>query len=87
MTTNRTITNPCIAYLEDGRICRSPGVMIDRQRGGPVCEAHRPRPVPNPHGPITTCHRCGALYRAGSEEQANEPGRRCPECRLTGGGR
>jgi hypothetical protein len=29
---------------------------------------------------ITTCPECGALYEAGSEEQANEPGRLCRRC-------
>jgi hypothetical protein len=29
---------------------------------------------------ITTCSRCGALYEAGSEEQANEPDRLCRRC-------
>lgn len=29
---------------------------------------------------VTTC-TCGRLYEAGSEEQANEPDRRCPWCR------
>ena len=29
---------------------------------------------------ITTCSRCGGLYEAGSEEQANEPGRLCLTC-------
>lgn len=30
---------------------------------------------------ITTCTMCGVLYEAGSEEQANEPGRLCFSCR------
>jgi hypothetical protein len=30
---------------------------------------------------ITTCTKCGGLYEAGSEEQANEPERFCPSCR------
>lgn len=29
---------------------------------------------------ITTCSRCHGLYEAGSEEQANEPGRTCLTC-------
>jgi hypothetical protein len=29
---------------------------------------------------ITTCPECGSLYEAGSEEQANEPGRLCRRC-------
>ena len=32
--------------------------------------------------PTTNCHACGSLYDAGSEEQANEPDRRCPRCRI-----
>jgi hypothetical protein len=33
---------PCIAYLENGRICGRPAVYLDRQRGGYVCWLHRP---------------------------------------------
>jgi hypothetical protein len=29
---------------------------------------------------LTNCSRCGKLYRAGSEEQANEPNRLCYSC-------
>ncbi len=29
---------------------------------------------------ITTCTECGCLYEAGSEEQAHEEERYCPEC-------
>lgn len=29
---------------------------------------------------ITHCMNCGACYEAGSEEQANEPDRRCATC-------
>jgi predicted nucleic acid-binding Zn-ribbon protein len=29
---------------------------------------------------ITTCTECGKLYEAGSEEQANEQERLCPDC-------
>lgn len=32
----------CIAYLESGRLCNAPATVVDRQRGGMVCEAHRP---------------------------------------------
>lgn len=32
---------------------------------------------------ITTCTKCGNCYDAGSEEEANEPERFCPTCRLT----
>lgn len=31
---------------------------------------------------ITTCTKCGSLYEAGSEEQANEQERLCSSCRL-----
>ena len=30
--------------------------------------------------PITNCLECGSAYEAGSEEQANEPGRTCRRC-------
>lgn len=33
----------CIAYLEDGKLCRQPASFIDPARGGMVCEEHRPR--------------------------------------------
>jgi hypothetical protein len=31
---------------------------------------------------MTTCTRCGVVYEAGSEEQANERFRWCPSCRI-----
>lgn len=31
---------------------------------------------------ITTCSKCGCVYEAGSEEQANETHRWCPSCRI-----
>lgn len=35
------ITNAtCIAYLEDGRICRKKAVVLDIQRGGMICLEH-----------------------------------------------
>jgi hypothetical protein len=30
----------------------------------------------------TTCTKCGCVYEAGSEEQANERSRWCPSCRI-----
>ena len=33
----------CIAYLEDGRLCRRPAKFLDHQRGGMVCEMHAPK--------------------------------------------
>lgn len=30
----------CIAYLEDGRICRKPGTYVAVQLGGLVCDEH-----------------------------------------------
>jgi hypothetical protein len=33
---------PCIAYTEDGTICRRPATLLDRQRLGMVCAAHDP---------------------------------------------
>jgi hypothetical protein len=32
----------CIAYLEDGRVCGLPAMHLDTQRGGFVCDDHRP---------------------------------------------
>lgn len=34
---------------------------------------------------ITTCTKCGKLYEAGSEDQANEPDRLCRECAMAAG--
>lgn len=31
---------------------------------------------------ITTCSRCGCVFEAGSDEQANERHRWCPGCRI-----
>jgi hypothetical protein len=33
----------CIAYKEDGTLCREPATQLDRQRGGMVCQAHAPK--------------------------------------------
>jgi hypothetical protein len=30
----------CIAYQADGTLCRAPASILDRQRGGMVCDAH-----------------------------------------------
>jgi hypothetical protein len=30
----------CIAYQADGTLCRAPASILDRQRGGMVCNAH-----------------------------------------------
>jgi hypothetical protein len=38
----RLMTGWCIAYREDGRVCREPAHIVDRQRGGLVCSAHAP---------------------------------------------
>lgn len=32
----------CIAYTQDGNVCRRPAAHIDVQRGGMVCELHVP---------------------------------------------
>lgn len=42
----------CIAYLEDGTICRQPASVLDMERGGMVCEAHAP-------GAPRRCRVCG----------------------------
>jgi hypothetical protein len=34
---------PCIAYTEEGTICRQPATILDRQRQGMVCTAHDPQ--------------------------------------------
>lgn len=33
----------CIAYLDNGNLCRKPAEFIDPIRGGMVCEEHRPK--------------------------------------------
>jgi hypothetical protein len=38
----RTMVGWCIAYREDGRVCREPVRIVDRQRHGLVCAAHAP---------------------------------------------
>jgi hypothetical protein len=45
----------CIAYREDGTVCREPAPILDQQRGGMVCEEHRltpPIPMEPPRGSI-----------------------------------
>jgi hypothetical protein len=34
------MTEKCIAYLQDGRICGKSAIVIDYQRGGMVCNEH-----------------------------------------------
>ena len=32
----------CLAYLDDGRVCRAPAAVLDHQRGGLICaDCHR----------------------------------------------
>jgi hypothetical protein len=35
----------CIAYQEDGSLCRAPATILDHQRGGMVCLQHVPDEV------------------------------------------
>lgn len=37
-------TVKCIAYRDDGAICKAPATVLDTQRGGMVCRAHAPAP-------------------------------------------
>ena len=32
----------CIAYTDDGTICRLPATVLDQERGGMVCDDHAP---------------------------------------------
>lgn len=41
----RLITGWCLVYREDGRVCREPATILDRQRHGLVCAAHAPAAV------------------------------------------
>ena len=47
----------CIAYKEDGTICREPATILGQQRGGMVCEAHDPA-----HAAMATCPDCGTRF-------------------------
>jgi hypothetical protein len=38
----RAVEHKCIVYLDDGRLCNLPAHCIDLQRGGFVCDEHRP---------------------------------------------
>ena len=38
----------CIAYTEDGTICRQPATVLDVRRGGMVCDAHVRNDRPEP---------------------------------------
>jgi len=40
----------CIAYKDDGSICRQPATILDEQRGGMVCEAHPPQSQQSTYG-------------------------------------
>jgi hypothetical protein len=40
-----TGTTVCIAYREDGLLCRAPATILDPQRGGLVCVQHVPAAV------------------------------------------
>jgi hypothetical protein len=35
----------CIAYQDDGTLCRAPASILDHQRGGMVCLQHVPADV------------------------------------------
>jgi hypothetical protein len=35
---------PCIAYTAAGTICGRPASVLDKQRGGMVCQVHAPKP-------------------------------------------
>ena len=35
---------PCIAYKDDGTLCRQQATMLDRRRHGMVCQDHAPQP-------------------------------------------
>ena len=37
--------SPCIAYQDEGRLCRAPAAILDHQRGGMVCLQHVPDDV------------------------------------------
>jgi hypothetical protein len=45
----RLMTGWCIAYRADGRVCREPARLVDRQRGGLVCAAHVPAAAAMPN--------------------------------------
>ena len=41
-TPRRSRVHQCVATLDDGRICGLPAHCVDMQRGGFVCDEHRP---------------------------------------------
>jgi hypothetical protein len=45
----RLMTGWCIAYREDGLVCREPARIVDRQRHGLVCAAHAPAAAVTPN--------------------------------------
>ena len=48
----------CIAYQDDGTICRAPATILDHQRGGMVCLQHVPDEVA---GEITLDRKIGTV--------------------------
>jgi hypothetical protein len=48
LAARRLMTGWCIAYRVDGRVCREPAHIVDRQRGGLVCAAHAPAAAATP---------------------------------------
>lgn len=58
--------NTCVAYRDDGTLCRRPAVAVDRQRGGIVCAEHLPR-----------CAVCGEPTTNWSFDQERHL---CPRC-------
>ena len=42
---NESTAAPCIAYEDDGTLCRAPASILDHQRGGMVCLQHVPADV------------------------------------------
>jgi hypothetical protein len=44
----RTMSGWCLAYRDDGRVCREPASRLDRQRARVVCAAHAPAAATEP---------------------------------------
>jgi hypothetical protein len=42
---SRMSASTCLAYREDGTLCREPASILDHQRGGMVCLQHVPDEV------------------------------------------
>jgi hypothetical protein len=63
--------SPCLAYQDDGTLCRAPAAILDHQRGGLVCLRHAPQDVAAEAFDTYHCPTHGARrYSRGEVRQA-----------------